>query len=156
MYAYLPDILLIIICGFTCLYCWILSRRLKKLQCLDSGLGASILALTKAIAKTNEAALEARQSTQINVETLQKLLGSVDNAIPQIEARVESLYNARKSAEKKSAELENIISAEIDPALQNARQSSLSLLEIIKAVKVFERREKITQAEAGQKKRTAA
>jgi len=140
MYAFLPDILLIVICGFTCLYCWILSKRLKKLQSLDSGLGASILSLTEAIAKTNTAALEARQSTQISVETLQSLLGSVDAAIPQVEAKVESLYNARKAAENKSNELENIIAAEIDPALHSARQSSLSLLQMVKEVKSYEQR----------------
>lgn len=140
MYAFISDILLIVICGFTCLYCWILSRRLKKLQSLDSGLGASILSLTQAITKTNTAALEARKSTQISVETLQSLLGSVDIAIPKIEARIESLYNARKSAENKSAELEKIIVAEIDPALQSARQSSLSLLQIVQEVKSFEQR----------------
>jgi len=140
MYAFLPDIMLIVICGFTCLYCWVLSRRLKKLQSLDSGLGASILSLTQAVAKTNTAALEARRSTKINAEALQNLLDNVDIAIPQIEARIESLYNARKSAENKSAELEKILASEIDPALQSARQSSLSLLQIVREVKLLERR----------------
>jgi len=156
MYTFLPDILLIVICGVTCLYCWVLSRRLKKLQNLDSGLGASILSLTQAIAKTNTAALEARQSTQASVDTLNGLLCNADAAIPQIEARLESLYNARKAAESKSAELEKMIVAEIDPALQNARQSSLSLLQIVQEVKTFEQRTNAAKINVDTKQEKAA
>lgn len=140
MYTFLPDILLILVSGFTCLYCGILSRRLKKLQSLDSGLGASILSLTQAVSKTNSAALEARKSTEVSVKMLQGLLLDVEDAIPQIEARLESLYGAKKSAETKSALLQKIIKTEIDPALQSAQQSSRSLLQIVRAVKIFEGR----------------
>ncbi|MCF6219486.1 MAG: hypothetical protein L3J65_00080 [Robiginitomaculum sp.] len=140
MYAFLPDILLIVVSGFTCLYCIILSRRLKKLQSLDSGLGASILSLTQAVAKTNSAALEARKSTEVSVKMLQGLLLDVENAIPQIEARLESLYGAKKAAETKSALLQEVITKEIEPALQRAQQTSRSLLQIVRAVKTFEER----------------
>ena len=140
MYEFLPDIILILISVLTCLYCWLLSRRLKKLQSLEGGLGASILELTRTITETNKAALAAKRSTEASVETLESLLLQVDTAIPQIEARLESLKNARALAKDQAEQLETIVQTKIEPTLKNATCASRSLLQIVSAVKAVERR----------------
>lgn len=140
------DILLILISGFACFYCWSLSQRLKKLQSLDSGLGGSIVKLTKAIAQTNKAALEARQSTIDTVATLKELLRSAEDTLPQIEARLESLRNSQKAAQNKHDELDAILKQSVDPALKNAHATSQALLRIVSEVQDFERKSKQERA----------
>ncbi len=142
MYAYIPDILLVLISSITCLYCLILSRRLKKLQSLEGGLGGSIVELTQAISKTSEAASQARRATEENIAVLRNLLREAQDTTPQIEARIESLRYSRIAAQTAHAELEKILSLEIKPELQNARQTSQSLLQIVREVRGFQRRSK--------------
>ncbi len=132
------DIALIFISGFAVFYCWLLSRRLRRLQNLETGLGASIVSLTNAITKTNQAALEARQSTVETVQTLKGLLRSAEDTLPQIEARLESLRNSHRKAQNKQDELNSILEKTVDPALENARATSKSLLEIVSEVQKYE------------------
>ena len=140
------DILLVVISGFACFYCWSLSRRLKKLQSLDSGLGGSIVKLTKAIAQTNKAALEARQSTIDTVATLKALLRSAEDTLPQIEARLESLRHSQRAAQNKHDELDAILKKSVDPALKNAHATSQALLRIVSEVQDYERKTKKDKA----------
>ncbi len=132
------DIALIFISGFAVFYCWLLSRRLKNLQSLDTGLGASIVSLTDAIKKTNQAAMEARASTVETVKTLKDLLRDAEDALPQIEARLESLRYSQRNAQNKQDELNAILEKSVDPALQNAKATSQSLLQIVTEIKKFE------------------
>lgn len=132
------DLVLIFISGTAAFYCWLLSRRLKGLQDLESGLGASIVSLTNAIAKTNQAAFEARESTVATVRTLKDLLRSTEATLPLVEARLESLRHSQRSAQNKHDELNAILKRSVDPALKSARATSESLLQIIKEVKKFE------------------
>jgi thioredoxin-related protein len=138
MFSYIPDILLILISSMACLYCLLLSRRLKKLQNLESGLGASILSLTDAIVQTTEAAQHARSSTEESVTVLRNLLLEAQNALPQVEARIESLRYSRIAAQTAHSELDKILNSEIKPELKNARQTSKSLLHIVKEVSDFQ------------------
>ena len=115
------DILLIIISASACFYCWSLNRRLKKLQDLDSGLGASLVKLTSAITKTNNAALEARKSTVQTVTTLKSLLRNAEETLPQIEGRLESLRNSQKNAQATSKALLRIVS-EVQSYERKAKQ----------------------------------
>ena len=142
MISYLPDILLILISACTCLYCAVLSRRLKKLQSLDGGLGASILELTQAIAETKNSALDARTSIQGSMNALEELLAKVEIALPQVEARLESLNRANQTALKRQQDLKTIIQKEVDPKLKQARLTSKTLLDIVRAIKELKARGK--------------
>lgn len=103
------DIALIFISGFAVFYCWLLSRRLKNLQNLETGLGGSIVSLTDAIKKTNQAAMEARASTVETVKTLKKLLREAEDTLPQVEAKLESLRNSQRGAKAASQSLLQIV-----------------------------------------------
>lgn len=136
------DFILIFISGTAVFYCWLLSRRLKGLQSLETGLGASIVSLTEAITKTNKAALEARESTVNTVKTLKDLLRNAEDALPKVEARLESLRRSQRTAQNKHDELDAILKKSVDPALENARATSQSLLKIVKEIKKFEENSK--------------
>ena len=140
MYTYIPDFLLLLVSAITCLYCLVLSRRLKRLQSLEGGLGGSIVQLTKAIAKTSEAAQQARRTTQDNISVLQNLLHEAQETTPQIEARIESLRYSRMAAKTAHAQLNEIMVSQIKPELRNAKKASASLLEIVREVSDFQRR----------------
>ena len=103
------DITLIFISGFAVFYCWLLSRRLKNLQSLETGLGASIVSLTDAIKKTNQAAMEARASTVSTVKTLKDLLREAEDTLPLVEAKLESLRNSQRGAKAASQSLLQIV-----------------------------------------------
>ncbi len=143
MLTFIPDIVLILTSGIACLYCVLLSRRLKKLQSLEGGLGASILSLTEAIAKTNEAAQHARRSTEDSVAVLQKLIHDAQETMPKIEARIESLRYSRIAATTAHAKLDKILDNEVKTGLQEARQTSQSLLQIVHEISDYQRRAKI-------------
>ncbi|PHR57697.1 MAG: hypothetical protein COA43_11835 [Robiginitomaculum sp.] len=136
------DFLLIFISSLAVFYCWLLSRRLKALQSLESGLGASIVSLTDAITKTNRAALEAKQSTVETVQTLKGLLRSAEDAMPLVEARLESLRHSQRSAQNKHDELDAIMKKTVDPAIKNAKATSQSLLEIVQEIHKYEQKTK--------------
>ena len=132
------DIALIFISGFAVFYCWLLSRRLQRLQSLETGLGASIVSLTEAITKTNQAAVEARESTVGTVNTLKALLRNAEDTLPQVEARLESLRNVQRNAQNKQDELNAVLQNSIDPALKNARTTSKSLLQIVTEIQKYQ------------------
>lgn len=136
------DFILIFISASAVFYCWLLSRRLKGLQSLETGLGASIVELTQAITKTNQAALEARESTVNTVKTLKGLLRDVENTLPKVEAGLESLRRSQRTAQNKHDELDAIMKKSVNPALKNARTASQSLLLIVKKIKQFEDKSK--------------
>ncbi len=136
--SHIFDIVLIFISGFAVFYCWLLSRRLQRLQSLETGLGASIVSLTQAITKTNRAAVEARESTIETVETLKALLRSAEDTLPQVEARLESLRNSQRTAKNKQDELNAVLQNTVDPALENARITSKSLLQIVTEIKKYQ------------------
>ncbi len=144
MYTYIPDFLLLLVSAITCLYCLVLSRRLKKLQSLEDGLGGSIVELTEAIAKTSQVASQARQTTQDNISVLRNLLQEAQETTPQIEARIESLRYSRIAAKTAHAELDEIMRSQLKPELKNAKKASASLLQIVQEVTDFQRRNRNT------------
>lgn len=96
----ITDILLILISGSACIYCIKLNNRLKKLNDLETGVGASIVELTEAIAQTHQAAREAKQATTDTTDTLETLLKRADIAMPKIEALIIEMERAEKLARK--------------------------------------------------------
>ena len=60
----LMDIVLIMLVGLAVTYCALLNRRLTKLKDMESGLGGSIVTLTKTIEQTHTAAKDAQGMTK--------------------------------------------------------------------------------------------
>jgi len=91
---YVPDAILILISGSACLYCGLLNRKLKNLNNLKSGVGASIVSLTEAIEQTHQAAQQAEaKHLQIQREANNKLqaLKDIDTSLPNDETSQDTL-----------------------------------------------------------------
>jgi len=114
-HTYLWDALLIFFCAMSLLYSMALNRKLKNLQKLDKGLGASILTLTQTIDQTNQAARNAQDSTVETVETLRHLLRRCESQGPKIEALATELVRAMKLARKERGLLESLLDTTSDP-----------------------------------------
>ncbi|MDB2438739.1 hypothetical protein N9W89_08500 [Hellea sp.] len=134
---HIADIVLIFISGMACLYCAMLSRRLKKLNNLKSGVGASILSLTQAIEDTHKAAQDAQTSTVQTVETLRHLLDKSESAAPKIEALILELEEVSKNAKLQQSQLNNIVETALSPAIDKAQTTASGLLKIVSDISRF-------------------
>lgn len=126
-----PDLILILISGLACLYCAMLNRRLKNLNNLKTGVGASIVTLTNAIENTHKAAQEAQISTLEAVETLKQLLETSEMATPQVESLIAELEKARKDAKIQREQLEDTIEISLSHAITRAQNTAAGLMDII-------------------------
>lgn len=61
-------------------YCWVLSRRVRDLKSLDTGLGGAIVTLTRQIELARGTLEEARAATSENTRDLDRLIGRADAA----------------------------------------------------------------------------
>ncbi len=127
---YIPDMILILISGLACLYCAMLSRRLRKLNNLKTGVGASILSLTQAIEDTHVATQEAQNSTLQTVETLRHLLEKCENAGPKVEALVTELEQASDRAKAQCGQLDTLIDTQLSDAVERAQATASGLLKV--------------------------
>ncbi len=126
-----PDFILILISGLACMYCALLNRRLRNLNNLKTGVGASIVTLTEAIENTHKAAQQAQRSTLEAVATLKDLLETSESATPQIAGLVAELEQARENAKAQRQELENTIEISLAHAITRAQNTASGLLNII-------------------------
>lgn len=69
---------------FAGLYCWILARRVRRLQSLDSGLGAAIVTLTRQIELARATLEEARSGARETRQDLAQLTARADAASAQL------------------------------------------------------------------------
>ncbi|MCI5047438.1 MAG: hypothetical protein MRY59_08035 [Aquisalinus sp.] len=146
--AHIFDIILILVSGSACLYCWLLNRRLKALQDTRKGIGASIVGLSTALSKTTIAAQEARHSTAQSVEHLHKLLEDADACIPKIEMMLENLeISARRTRNEIDASQQQA-TASISPLLSEAKERATTLSVIVAEIDAYSRRIRSLQAAA--------
>jgi len=89
----IKDIILLLISGIACFYCYLLNKRLKGLSDLKTGVGASIVSLTRAIKDTSTASQSAKLSTQDSVESMQALIQRSEAASVKMEAELISLQS---------------------------------------------------------------
>ena len=132
--AFIPDIILIVISGLACMYCYLLSRRLRKLNNLETGLGASIITLTRAIEGTYKAAQEAQTSTAEAVETLRDLLARSDNLTPRADAIVKGMERSFERARDKQDQLDYAIDVSLARAVEKAETTATGLLQIVSEI----------------------
>jgi len=128
---HISDMVLILISGLACLYCAILSRRLKNLNNLKTGVGASIISLTQAIEDTHKAAQEAQNSTLQTVQTLRHLLDKAESAAPRIEALIAELEHSSDKAGHQRRQLDNIVETSLSPAINKAQRTAASLHKVV-------------------------
>lgn len=125
------DLVLLLVSGSACLYCWLLSRRLKALQDLKKGLGASIVSLSEAISKTSIAAQEARLSASQSADKLTRLLADIDKSVPVVDDLIESIHRSTRRAANETTRMQDDAIATIKPLLDEAKRTANELASVV-------------------------
>ncbi|GGD17558.1 hypothetical protein [Aquisalinus flavus] len=128
------DIVLLLVSGSACLYCWLLSKRLKALQDLKKGLGASIVSLSEAISKTSIAAQEAKLSASHSADKLSRLLSDIDKSVPLVDDLIESVHRSTRRAANETTRMQDDAVAAIKPLLDEAKKTAADLASVIELI----------------------
>ena len=127
----IKDIILLLISGIACFYCYLLNKRLKGLSDLKTGVGASIVSLTRAIKETSTASQSAKLSTQDSVESMQALIQRSEAASVKMEAELISLQRHVKATIQLNAQLTQKIENDLPNAIDKAQTVGSNLLNIV-------------------------
>lgn len=133
----LKDVTLLLISGIACLYCVLLHRRLKGLNDLKSGVGASIVSLTQAIKETQKAAKTAQSSTVGSIETLKDLLDKSNGASLRMESETIALQRNVKRAITVNAGLQVKVQTDLPDAIQRAQMTASNLLKVVADIEKY-------------------
>ena len=99
------DIAIILISSVACLYCIVLSRRLKALQNTRNGLGATIKALSDSISAVSATTDETRYHAGELAARLARLIEDAKLSCAQIEQVTARLVDAHAAAEKQLSQV---------------------------------------------------
>lgn len=128
---FIKDVLLIVLCGAAAFYCWMLSHRLKRLNNLKSGVGASIVTLTQAIERTHDAAQTARSELFEAIEEMKGLIDQAESKAGRLEAAMGNADAKIIEAEQANSSLQTVIEKDIPAARRKALNTTEGLLKII-------------------------
>ncbi|CAM3672822.1 hypothetical protein LIHA111178_02580 [Litorimonas haliclonae] len=129
--ALVQDVILLFVSGLACVYCILLNRRLKGLNNLKSGVGASIVSLTEAIHNTNNAAQKAQASTVESVKMLRGLIEKAETLSTQLEAVTIDAERRLKPARSLDAALEEKITTTLPNSVMKAQTTASNLLKVV-------------------------
>lgn len=132
---FIKDILLIVLCGASAFYCWMLSRRLKKLNDLKSGVGASIVTLTQAIERTHAAATTARGELFESIEEIKGLMADAESKAARLERIMTDCDVKVVEAEQAKSALKHVVDIEIPGARRKALKTTEGLLKVMADMK---------------------
>lgn len=132
---FIKDILLIALCGASAFYCWMLSRRLKKLNDLKSGVGASIVTLTEAIERTHAAATTARGELFESIEEIKGLMVDAESKAARLERIMTDCDVKVVEAEHATNALKQVVDIEIPGARRKALKTTEGLLKVMADMK---------------------
>ncbi|MEL7110068.1 MAG: hypothetical protein AAGJ68_01295 [Pseudomonadota bacterium] len=111
------DIAIILISSVACLYCIVLSRRLKALQNTRNGLGATIKALSDSISAVSATTDETRYHAGELAARLARLIEEAKLSCAQIEQVTARLAQAHAAAEKQLSQVPPPMPAQSVPAI---------------------------------------
>lgn len=132
---FIKDVLLIALCGASAFYCWMLSHRLKKLNDLKSGVGASIVTLTEAIERTHAAATTARVELFESIDEIKGLLSDAEAKASRLEAAMKDAEAKIVQTERANAALQKVIETDVPEARHKALKTTESLLRVVADLK---------------------
>ncbi len=130
-FALIQDVILLLISGIACFYCYLLNRRLRNLSSLKTGVGASIVSLTQAIKETSHASQSAKRSTEDAIETLQELVKKAEASSVKMDAELISLQRHIKATIKLNSQLSHRVEETLPHAIEKAEIVASNLLKVV-------------------------
>lgn len=85
------DLILLLASGVATIYCFVLSRRLSRLNDTKNGIGASIASMTHALDQTQQVMAIARNSSLVSIQELTTILEEAERIRPEIKALLEQI-----------------------------------------------------------------
>jgi len=92
------DIAIFLVSFAACVYCIVLSRRLKALQNTKDGLGATITALSTSISQMSSTTQDTRVRVESMATRLAHLISEAEKTCQKLEATIASVDTAKASA----------------------------------------------------------
>ncbi|MEM1274930.1 MAG: hypothetical protein AAGH74_00245 [Pseudomonadota bacterium] len=86
----IADGLLVLAALVASLYCWVLSRRLRRLTQLDQGLGAAISSLSEQVEEMQTTLAQSKESIEVRTTLLANLTKEADQAIRRLDSAIKS------------------------------------------------------------------
>ncbi|WOI52695.1 hypothetical protein [Parvularcula sp. LCG005] len=125
---YLFDLSLLVISGCSAIYCWNLSRRLRALQNLRSGMGQALVNLTKSVTAVETNAAKLNRETASSVAELRSMMANIDAAESKVDILLETMdRQARETWKDHRTKVESTrsqiaeASAEFEGLMKDAR-----------------------------------
>ncbi|WP_298915575.1 hypothetical protein [uncultured Algimonas sp.] len=132
---FIKDVLLIALCAASAFYCWMLSHRLKRLNNLKSGVGASIVTLTEAIERTHAAASTARTELFESIKEIKGLLADAETRSDRLETAMDRATAKVIETERATALLNDVIDVAVPDARRKALKTTEGLLKVMADLK---------------------
>ena len=83
--------ILLLVSGAACVYCFVLSRRLQRLNDTRDGIGASIVEMSAALSQTQQTLRLARQASIEGIDKLTRLLEDAEKRAPELAELLDAL-----------------------------------------------------------------
>ncbi|MEM7729194.1 MAG: hypothetical protein AAF311_07950 [Pseudomonadota bacterium] len=135
---FIKDVLLIALCAASAVYCWMLSHRLKRLNDLKSGVGASIVTLTEAIERTHSAATTARGELFEAMEEIKTLLDDAQTKSERLEVAMDRADTKILETQRAASAMNELIEVEVPEARRKALKTTEGLLKVMSDMKRLE------------------
>lgn len=91
------DIAIFLVSSAACIYCFVLSKRLKALQNTRDGLGATITALSNSIAQMSTTTQDTRVRVESMATRLAHLISEAEKSSRKLEETIASIETAKAS-----------------------------------------------------------
>lgn len=82
---------LLLVSGAACVYCFVLSKRLKRLNDTREGIGASIIEMSGALSQTQHTLRMARDASIEGIDKLTALLEDAERKVPELSELVDTI-----------------------------------------------------------------
>jgi len=136
------DIVIILISFAACVYCFVLSRRLKALQNTKDGLGATIMAMSKSIAAMSSSTKETRSHVG---EMAARLAAQLEDA-QRMCARIEEMKVSLEATQKDAQDQVTAAQAELSTMMRIMLDQSKT--RIMEMNRVMQQLRELTEANA--------
>ena len=125
------DIALFLVSFAACVYCIILSRRLKTLQDTRDGLGATIMAMNKSVAAVSSATRETRVQAGELTDRLAQMMTEADKSCQRLSALQASVEASEGNLGRKADAVKSEVTSEMKLILQRSREEMREMKQLL-------------------------
>lgn len=129
------DIAIFLVSFAACVYCIVLSRRLKALQDTRDGLGATIMALSKSISAMSSATSDTRVQAGELASRLSKLMEESDAMCKRLNDHTAEMESTHDHACEQTAAAEAELKAAMSALMRDSREQMNEMRALLKQMR---------------------